>query len=341
MGRGVGGHGDHGGRQEVDDQEAAAVHPHVDVGLEVDPGQEEQQRADTGGIEDVGGAGPGPGAQARRSPDEHERRPDEEPRRPGVGAEVGPRRVDRVGEDPHEDRGRQRGREHQEEQLGATHHRQRAGHDQRPHQVELLLDREGPEVGQGRGPAHLLEVRRAADDQVPVGDVGQRREDLRLQVAELAAVEQGDEGDGDREQQPQGGEQASTATDPEVPEVDPSLAGLLADEQRRDQVAADHEEDLDAEEATLHPTEAGVVGDDREDGDRPDAVDAGQVAETRTPGGGGRCIDTGARPPRTSAVGVRQCRSWRRLDHGDGATLPVLPRRSKAPGARSAPPRGR
>ena len=55
-----------------------------------------------------------------------------------------------IGEHPHQDRRTDRGREHQEEQVGATHHRERAGHDQRPDQVELLFDREGPRVAQRR-----------------------------------------------------------------------------------------------------------------------------------------------------------------------------------------------
>jgi hypothetical protein len=44
---------------------------------------------------------------------------------------------------------------------------------------------------------------------------------------------------------------------------------MLCEQQGRDQVAADHEEDLDAEEPAAQPAQAGMVGNDGEDGDGP------------------------------------------------------------------------
>ena len=58
----------------------------------------------------------------------------------------------------------------------------------------------------------------------------------------------------------------------------------LDDQETGDQVAGEHEEDVDAEEAAgQHNSVArrsDVVGDDRQDGERTDAVKAGCIAES-------------------------------------------------------------
>ena len=51
------------------------------------------------------------------------------------------------------------------------------------------------------------------------------------------------------------------------------------EQQRGDQVAADHEEDVDAEEAARHPADPGVVEEHRQHRDRPQGVDARHVGE--------------------------------------------------------------
>ena len=53
----------------------------------------------------------------------------------------------------------------------------------------------------------------------------------------------------------------------------------LAQQQRRDQVPADDEEDVDAEEAARHDVEVRVVEQDGEHRDRAQAVETAQVAE--------------------------------------------------------------
>ena len=57
-------------------------------------------------------------------------------------------------------------------------------------------------------------------------------------------------------------------------ERDPATALELADQERGDQVAADDEEDVDAEEAAGHPLQSRVIAEDGEDGQRPHRVDA-------------------------------------------------------------------
>ena len=62
-------------------------------------------------------------------------------------------------------------------------------------------------------------------------------------------------------------QQPAEATQPELTEVDPAVAFVLADQQQRDQVAADDEEDLDPQETAAKPRVVGVVqhhGNDRQ-----------------------------------------------------------------------------
>jgi len=64
---------------------------------------------------------------------------------------------------------------------------------------------------------------------------------------------------------------------PELPQRDGARAMPLGDEERADQVAADDEEHVDAEEAGWHPPHVGVIQHHRGDGQRPHPVDAGVV----------------------------------------------------------------
>ncbi len=74
-----------------------------------------------------------------------------------------------------------------------------------------------------------------------------------------------------RRQQPSGPSQ------PELAQMHPRSALALLDQQRRDEEAGDDEEHLDAEKATVHPSEPGVVEDDGNHRDRPQPVEAGLV----------------------------------------------------------------
>ena len=93
--------------------------------------------------------------------------------------------------------------------------------------------------------------------------------------------------DDDREQREQRGQQAPGATQVEQSQRDPAGLPALGEEQRRDEVAADDEEHLDAEEpagrpADLVPADEVVVEhDDGEHRDRAQAVEPGQVPQRR------------------------------------------------------------
>ena len=153
--------------------------------------------------------------------------------------------------------------------------------DQRPEQVELLLHRQRPHVLEQRRAPRALEVREVAEDEEPVLDVEQRGDDLAPQLVEHVGEEQ----DGvDRHHEEHGEERGEEAAGPPVPEPlqpDPAVLLPVGQQQARDQVAADHEEHVDAEEATRDPPLVGVVQQDGDDRDRAEAIERGDVPETR------------------------------------------------------------
>ncbi len=179
----------------------------------------------------------------------------------------------------------------------STHH-----HD-RPDQVELLLDRQAPEVTE-RGEVVGGAVALAGVHLVPVRAVAERGDDVAAQLAERRPLEQRRP---DREQEQhheQRREQTAGPPDPEVLHVDVVRLLLLGDQQQRDQVAGDDEEHLDAEEPALQPVAVGVVDHHRHHGEGPHPVEARQVrdaADVR--------LDLG---PRQATACTRWCdRRWR------------------------------
>src|SRR5262249_8892068 len=88
------------------------------------------------------------------------------------------------------------------------------------------------------------------------------------------------EHDRDRDQHRHRRQEAPRPPQPEAAELDVAAALELAQQQRGDQVAADHEEDVDAEEAARHPAEPGAVAEDGEHRQGPHRVDARQVGKT-------------------------------------------------------------
>jgi hypothetical protein len=101
---------------------------------------------------------------------------------------------------------------------------------------------------------------------------------------------------------------------PERPERDAVGAGPLGDEQRGEQVPAEHEERVDAEIAADGPRLAAVVHHHGEDRERADAVERGLVRDA------GRPASARRRPrPDTLIVadialilGTRRCGDWAR-----------------------------
>ena len=98
-------------------------------------------------------------AELDRAPDQGQGDAREQADGVGVGAVIDAGGVVAgVEEDPGEgDRGHRPG-EHAEQQPAAAEELHPGGEDERPEEVELLLHRERPEVGEERGPAELFEV---------------------------------------------------------------------------------------------------------------------------------------------------------------------------------------
>ena len=149
-------------------------------------------------------------------------------------------------------------------------------HD-REHQVELLLDRERPEVQHRRRGAEELGVGLARGDEAPVGHVEQRGQHVAPQGGELArGGHEVAEGDDAEQAQQRGRHQPAVATPPEVPEADGPGTRVLPDEQQGDQEAREREEGRDPEEASLRPREPVVEQQHGQHREAPQAFDAGQ-----------------------------------------------------------------
>jgi len=184
-----------------------------------------------------------------------------------------------VEEDPGEgDRGQRTG-DHAEQQAGAAEELHASGEEQGPEEVELLLDRERPEVAEQARPLEGFEVGLVGEDEVPVGEVEERGQRVATELVDPVRLDDRGEHHRQRDQDPDRRQQPPRPAQPEAAEPQVAVAAELAQQQRGDQVAADHEEDVDAEEAAGHPVEAGVVEEDGEHGERPQGVDARQVGE--------------------------------------------------------------
>ncbi len=229
----------------------------------------------------VVGAGP---AQHRAG----EQRADQQLRGSGVGPEVGT--VDRGPRGESVRQGRERREatqhDHQQPEPAARRHPgpgQHRGEQQRQHDVELLLDREAPEVLERRGRRLRGAVAGALRDEVPVDQFGERPGHVAAQVPELLDLPDagGAHEDHEPDRQPGRGQQPSEASGEEAAQVHPRgrRRRPLAQQQRGDQEAREREEHRHAEEATSSPGDVAVERHDGHDGQGSDAVERRDVAE--------------------------------------------------------------
>ena len=151
-------------------------------------------------------------------------------------------------------------------------------HHQGPQQVELLLDRERPQVAQRRerlrsgvpGPDPDLE---------PVRDVADTRHDVATRAAARFGLEHRQVHHQQRQHHEQRRQQTACSTEPELLEVDVVVAFVLGDQQQGDEVAGDDEEHLDTQEPAVQPVLVGVVDHHRDHRDG--------AADHRDPAGAG------------------------------------------------------
>ena len=171
----------------------------------------------------------------------------------GVGAEVDP--VERRVGGEHDRRGRRGddpdGGQHEDGQAQSGPEQGGDGDQkQRPKNVVLLLDPERPRVLQRRRRGALREVVGLLSDEGPVGYPEERGDGVVAQRDGGFGREQFAGRDHREHHHDQGRKQSAGAPDPEVGEADPGGAPVFVEQQRGDQESAEHEEHVDAEEAT-------------------------------------------------------------------------------------------
>ncbi len=154
-----------------------------------------------------------------------------------------------------------------------------------PHQVELLLDRQRPVVLHRRRRESLGEVVGAQTREVDVGQEGRRpggvgRHLLHAGVGQLPRRE-GER----RDQHDRGGRQdPASAARVEPEQSDPPGPLGLPHQQGGDEVARQDEEHVDADVATGHGPDPGVIGDDGHHGDRAESLDVAADHRARSSG---------------------------------------------------------
>ena len=219
-----------------------------------------------------------------------EQRPGQQLEHPAEGAEVGRVEVG-TGEVAVEGgRGDEPDRAHGDHRpdrppAAASLQRQQAGDDQRQQHVELLLDRQAPEVLERRRRLEGRPVAAALGDEVPVDDLGQGERYVAAQIPQLVGVPDADQphGHDDADRRPRRRQQPTEPPDPEAAQVHRVAPHPLAQQQRRDEEAREREEEGDAEEPTGRPAEAGVVHEHGGDRDRPEPVEGRMVTQRSDP----------------------------------------------------------
>ena len=186
-----------------------------------------------------------------------EHRADQQRLRPGVGAVVhAAKDRARVEQHDHQCRGTDDERRRTSGRRGSTDasELEQDQEHERPQQVPLLLDREGPGVRERRGRPEQSEVRRAVERRIASST---RRAASRSRRRGSARSSVGWPIPRRRPPPPSSTTRARAAAPgparPEPPEIDPAGRAVLGHEERRDQEAAQHEEDVDAQEPARAP----------------------------------------------------------------------------------------
>jgi hypothetical protein len=278
------GDGEHRGQRQQ--REAAAVEEGRELAGLPEHQPDRGQAEDPGALDQPPRLRRDPGMQAPARPDHRQRRADEQLERPRVGAVIDARGVERGAvEDGHQDaRGERRGEGGEGEPrprpggpLQLWHEAQAAHQQEGPGDVELLLDRERPEVVERRGRREAGEVGDVVEDQPPVVEVAGGAQRGGAEVGRLVRADQRHPGHHHGEHQEEAGEQAAGAGSPERLQPDPAFVHLV-EQDVGDQVAAEGEEHTHAEQPAFGPAEFEVVEDHADHRDRAQPVEARHVA---------------------------------------------------------------
>ncbi len=214
-------------------------------------------------VEDVARARHDLAGQRSARPDHRQRGAEQQPERPRVGSLVDPGVVE-AGMEQHRHLDRRGGRQdqrehgqprpHRDRPFAFVHHPQPEQQHPRPDQIELLLDRQRPQMAERRRWPEQREVRDVLVDLPPVVDVEERRQRLAAHVAHQRAVGDRDPDHDDGQHQVERRQQPPGAPDPEVVEAERALVPR-AQQQVSDQIAAEREEHADAEQPPGGPAD--------------------------------------------------------------------------------------
>ena len=164
----------------------------------------------------------------------------------------------------------------------SSEYRQHPHDEDGPEEIELLLDRQGPGVREGRRGPGRGEVVRSLCDEVPIGDVERRTEDVPAQGRIGPRWERQLRDEHHRHNQEEQTRQKPTRPPgPEVSEPDAPVALHFGQQQGGDQESGENEEGVDSEVATGQRADASVVREDARDSKGPHPIECGNVAEAR------------------------------------------------------------
>ena len=153
------------------------------------------------------------------------------------------------------------------------------GERERPQQIELLLDRQAPRVVERRRRREEREVVVVPEHVPPVRDVRERGERVDADPMQLARLRENRGVDPhEREHEEERGQEAAGPPSPERYEMHRPRGPGFDQQQRRDQVARENEEQVDAEVAARH-----AVGVKEQHGDHGDPADTVEGAAMREP----------------------------------------------------------
>ena len=209
--------------------------------------------------------------------------------------------------------------------------------EQGPEDVELLLDRQGPQVLEQRRRG-AVEVVPALEDHHPVAGVGQGAEPLATQARGELVHRQPRERGGAHERHQHGRDESSDALHPEGAQRHAPARVHTTDQAGGDEEAGEHEEHVHAHEPAAQEGGPGVEDEHGEHRDPPQPVEgghpAGAAADPRADLDGGHAVlgrQGMAGHGRGALVGTHSGRS----SHPDldGPKPPAIPTRPTALGA--------
>ena len=265
----------------------------------------------------------------------------------GVRPVVQPGRVDPPARQERHQQGRSEGTgecgEGQPELPATAGQSAQGDRNERPEQVELLLDRQRPRVQQRRRLGELVEVTLPGEHEPPVRAVAQGGQRVGAKAGPVGRVghEVDVRGNPQQRQHQSRGEAAGPAN-PERLEADAARALPLGDQQGRDEKARQREEHVHREDRAGNMGDTGVVEQHVDDADAAQAVQRRHITEAPPPaarGGAGRPpgagVPVGGRCEAARCSGGTRCRGAATC--GGRVTCP--PRRSpcdRAAGTRTA-----